>query len=56
MALRSSSRHQRVTGYSYSENQKRQLSDYTANGYKTLVSNDYDLILKEIEDYMHAWY
>ena len=29
-----------------------QLSNYAENGYKTLVSNDCDLILKEIEDYM----
>ena len=28
------------------DNQREQLSDYAENGYKTLVSNDYDLILK----------
>ena len=35
-----------------SENQSKQLSDYAANGYKTLVSNDYDFMLGEIEGYV----
>ena len=37
-----------------SENQRRQLLNYPENGYKTMISNDYDLILKEIEDYMRG--
>ena len=28
--------------------------NYIENGYKTLVSNDYDIILKDIEDYMRG--
>ena len=37
-----------------SENQRRQLLNYAENGYKTMISNEYDLILKEIEDYMRC--
>ena len=31
---------------------KLQIADYAANAYKTVVYNDYDLILKEIKGYM----
>ena len=36
-----------------SEQQKELIERYEANGYKCIVSNDYDLITKEINDYMH---
>ena len=37
-----------------SENQSKPLEDYAANGHKTLVSNDYDFVLREIEDYVRG--
>ena len=36
-----------------SEQQKELMDRYEDNGYKCIVSNDYDLITKEINDYMH---
>ena len=35
-----------------SEAQKTLLEQYRDNGYKTLVSNDYDVIIREINDYL----
>ena len=35
-----------------SEHQKEMIDRYEDNGYKCIVSNDYDLIIKEINDYM----
>ena len=36
-----------------SEQQKELIDRYEDNGYKCIVSNDYDLIVKEINGYMH---
>ena len=36
-----------------SEQQKNLIDRYEDNGYNCIVSNDYDLIVKEINDYMH---
>ena len=36
-----------------SEQQKELIDRYEDNGCKCVVSNDYDLIIKEINDYMH---
>ena len=36
-----------------SDQQKELIERYEDNGYKCIVSNDYDLITKELNDYMH---
>ena len=36
-----------------SEKQKELIKRYEGNGNKCIVLNDYDLIIKEINDYMH---
>ena len=36
-----------------SEQQKELIERYVDNGYKCIVSDDYDLIIKEMKDYMH---
>ena len=36
-----------------SEQQKELTDRYENNRYKCIVSNDYDLLIKEIKDYMH---
>ena len=38
---------------STSGDQKQLIEHYEENGYKCIVSNDYDLIIKEWNDYMH---
>ena len=35
-----------------SDTQKELLEQYKNNGYKTIVSNDYDLVIKEVSEYM----
>ena len=35
------------------DQQKELIDRYEENGYKCIVSNDYDLIIKELNDYMH---
>ena len=39
---------------SYLKHKKTLLEQYRDNGYKTLVSNDYDVIIREINDYLKS--